>query len=393
MSGPDIRLPGPPLWLLVSLAYTGTLAMHMFVPALSFAADDLGIGSAQVQLSLTVYILGLAVGQLIYGPISDAVGRRPVVVVGILVFAAGSLACALAQNLPALLAGRLLQALGGAGGLTLARAIVRDMAGAGGSQKDISLLNLVMLVGPAVSAVIGSGVAVHAGWRAIFVLLGLMAVLVLAAVIPLLPETARNRKPLRLEQLARDFRTLLGHRRFVCIALGGALGSTSTYGYFAAAPYILQDQLGVAPGNVGYYVGGILVGALGGTYASRYLVGRIRQNTFLLLSSLLAIAAAAAFLASALGGWMSATLVFALTFAMMFAAGCISVTALAASLDTVPSLAGSAAGFFGSAQMAVGGLCTFLVGFGDRHDVSCGVVMLCAAGATFVLLHAGRLRA
>lgn len=392
MSGPEIRLPGPPLWLLVALAYTGTLAMHMFVPALPFAANELGVGSAEIQLSLTIYILGLAVGQLIYGPISDAVGRRPVVIVGVLVFAVGSLACAFAQNLPALLAGRLLQALGGAGGLTLARAIVRDMAGAGGSQKDISLLNLIMLVGPAVSAVAGSAVAVHAGWRSIFLLLGLLALLVLVAVLPLLRETAKSLKPLRLAQLARDFRSLLGNRRFVCVALGGALGSTSTYGYFAAAPYILQDQLGVAPANVGYFVGGILVGALAGTYTSRLFAGRMPQNRFLFLSSLLAIAAAGAFLAAALAGWMSPALIFVLTFIMMFAAGCISVTALAVSLDTVPDLAGSAAGFFGAAQMAVGGLCTYLVGFGSQHDVSCGFVLCGAAMATFVLLRAGRLR-
>lgn len=392
MPGTESRLHGPPLWLLVALAFTGTIGMHMFVPALPFAAAELGIGSAEVQLSLTVYILGLAVGQLIYGPISDALGRRPVVFAGVLIFLLGTLVCAFAPTLPSLLAGRLLQALGGAGGLALARAIIRDTAGAGGSQKDISLLNLVMLIGPAISPVIGSIISVHAGWRGIFLALALLGILVLVAALPLLPETAPYRKPLRFAQLWRDYRMLAGHRRFVCIATGGALGSTSTYGYFAAAPYILQEQLGVAPVNVGYFVGGILIGALSGTFTVRLAAGRMSQNMFLLLSGLLAIASAGAFLLAAIAGWMTPALVFALTLVMMYAAAGISATALAASLDAVPELAGSAAGFFGAAQMGAGALCTFLVGFGSRHDVSCGLMLFGAALVSFSLLHLGRLR-
>lgn len=391
MPEPAARLPGPPLLLLVALATTGTLAMHMFVPALPFAAVELGVGRAEVQLSVGIYVLGLAVGQLIYGPVSDALGRRPVVIAGLLVFFAGSLACAIAPTLPTLLAGRLLQGLGGAGGITLARAIVRDVAGAGGSQRDISLLNLIMLLGPSVSPVAGSMISVYAGWRGIFFLLALIAVLVFIAVLPLLRETAQHRKPLNTGQLRRDFLTLAGNRRFVCVALGGALGSTMTYGYFAAAPYIL-DQLGVLPVNVGYFLGGTSVGALTGTYTSRLRVGRMSQNLFLLLSSLLAVAAAGLFLVAALAGAMNPVLLFAISFALMFAAGCISPTALAASLDTVPELAGSAAGFFGAAQMAVGGLCTVLVGFGSRQDVSCGLVMAGAALISLALLLIGRQR-
>lgn len=392
MRGTESMSVGPPLWLLVALACTGTLAMHMYVPALPFAAAELGVGSAEIQLSLTVYILGLAAGQLIYGPISDALGRRPVVFTGVLIFIVGTVACALAPTLPSLLAGRLLQALGGAGGISLARAMIRDMAGAGGSQKDIALLNLVMLVGPAVSPVIGSMVSVHVGWRGIFMLLAVLGLVVALAAVPLLKETARYRKPLQIRQLFRDFRTLAGHRRFVCIAMGGALGSTSTYAYFAAAPYILQDELGVSPANVGYFVGGILLGAVAGTFCARMLAGRISQNLFLLCSGLLAIATTAGFLAAVVTAVMSPALIFALTLIMMFSAGAISATALSASLDTVPELAGSAAGFFGAAQMAAGALCTFLVGFGSRNDLSCGITLSGAALVTFMLLRLGRSR-
>ncbi|MCB1391145.1 MAG: multidrug effflux MFS transporter [Rhodobacteraceae bacterium] len=384
------RSPKPPLWLLVALASTGTLAMHMFVPALPYAADDLGVGSAAVQLSLTLYVLGLAAGQLAYGPVSDALGRRPVVIAALSIFVLGSLGCAVAQSLPLLLAGRLTQAMGGAGGLALARAIARDAAGPEGSQRDISLLNAVMLIGPAISPVLGGGIAALADWRWIFLVLGLLALGTLAATLVRLPETARHRKPLRLGQMKRDFAVLGRNRRFVCIALGGAMGSTTTYGYFAAAPFILHEQLGVPGGEVGFYVGGILLGALAGTWVSRLRIRVMSQDAFLMLAGLLAIAAAALFLAAAWVGMMTPALIFALTLALMFAAGCISPTALSAALDAVPALAGSAAGLFGAGQMACGALSTFLVGLGTRHDLSCGIVLLGATLVSYALLRLGR---
>lgn len=381
----------PSLGLLVALASTGTLAMHMFVPALPYAAEDLGVGSAAVQLSLTLYVLGLALGQIGYGPVSDALGRRPAVIAALGIFVAGCLLCALAPSLPWLLAGRLTQALGGAGGLALARAIARDAAGPEGSQRDISLLNTVMLIGPAISPVLGAGVAAYADWRGIFLVLGLLALGTLAATLWSLPETARHRKPLRFGQMGRDFATLGRNRRFVCIALGGAMGSTTTYGYFAAAPFILHEQLGVPGGEVGFYVGGILLGALAGTWVSRLRVDHVSRDGFFLLAGLFAIAMAGGFLAAAWTGMMTPALIFALTLGLMFAAGCISPTGLSASLDAVPELAGSAAGLFGAAQMACGALSTFLVGIGPQHDLSCGIVLTGATVLSLILLWLGRL--
>jgi DHA1 family bicyclomycin/chloramphenicol resistance-like MFS transporter len=380
----------PPIWLLVMLACTGTLSMHMFVPALPFAAADLRVGPAEIQLSIAVYVFTLAIGQLVYGPISDALGRRPVVIAGILIFVAGCLICAMAHSLSVLLAGRVLQAAGGAAGLTMARAVVRDVAGDAGSQKDISLLNLIMLIGPAISPVIGSWLAVGAGWRAIFLVLGLSALVLLVVVVLGMAETARRRRPLDLAQVVRDMGQLTTHRRVACIATGGALASTSTYGYFAAAPYILIDQLAVAPAHVGWFVGGALVGAVAGTITSRWRIGRISQNAFLLGAGFVALAAALVFLLTALLGLLTPSLLFVLTLILMFASGCISPTALAASLDTVPDQAGAAAGFFGAAQMAVGGVCTLLVGLAVNQDLSCALTLVGAAAISLFLLWFGR---
>lgn len=380
----------PPLWLLMLLACTGTLAMHMFVPALPATAVDLGLGAAEVQLSIGVYVLTLGIGQLIYGPLSDALGRRPVAMLGVVAFVLGSLACAAAGSLGALLIGRVLQAAGGAAGLTVARAAVRDLAGAGGSQKDIALLNLIMLIGPGVSPVLGAWLAVGLGWRAIFLTLAGAAMVLLLFVIWRLPETVPKRLPFALDRIWREQGALLANRRFVAIATGGALASTQTYGYFAAAPYILTEELGVAPAQTGIYIGGILAGAFCGTLAARLRVGRVSQNHFIFTAAASAVLVAGLFLGLALLGALTPLRVFGLTFALMLSGGAISPTALAASLDSAADRAGAAAGFFGAAQMFAGAVCTALVGLWPVQSVSTAAMLLAASSLSLALLWRGR---
>ena len=128
MSAEPAAKPAPKLWLLVLLALSGTLAMHIFVPALPAAAQDLGAGKAAMQSTISLYILGLAGGQLVYGPLSDGYGRRPALLSGLALYAAASLGAAFAGGVQTLVAARLLQAFGGCAGLVIGRAIVRDTA-------------------------------------------------------------------------------------------------------------------------------------------------------------------------------------------------------------------------------------------------------------------------
>ena len=155
----------PPLWLLTLITLSGTLAMHMFVPALPDAARYLGVGSAAVQGAIGIYILGLAVGQLAYGPLSDALGRRPLLLTGLSLYALGGIAAMLAPNVTFLVAARALQALGGCAGLALGRAMVRDTNTPDEAVRALALLNLMMMVGPGAGAAdrLGPG---GAGWLA-----------------------------------------------------------------------------------------------------------------------------------------------------------------------------------------------------------------------------------
>ena len=142
-----------PLWLLVMITLSGTLAMHMFVPALPDAARALHTNSAAVQATIGIYILGLAFGQLFYGPLSDALGRRPMLMVGLSLYLGAGIVAALAPNVETLVLARLFQALGGCAGLALGRAMVRDTTSADEAVRALALLNLIMMVGPPMAAI------------------------------------------------------------------------------------------------------------------------------------------------------------------------------------------------------------------------------------------------
>jgi DHA1 family bicyclomycin/chloramphenicol resistance-like MFS transporter len=182
--------PSAPLWLLAMLTFTGTLAMHIFVPALPIAAADLGAGFSAMQMTISLYILGLAMGQIIYGPVSDRFGRRPALMAGLAIYVAASVACLMARDANVLIVARLFQALGGSAGLALGRAIVRDTSGETDAARRLALMNLMVTLGPALAPLLGGLLAGDAGWRSIFVLLCALGVVNFALTWRLLPETS-----------------------------------------------------------------------------------------------------------------------------------------------------------------------------------------------------------
>jgi MFS transporter, DHA1 family, multidrug resistance protein len=187
------RTPAPktasPLWLLALITLTGTLAMHIFVPALQLAAHDFAASASTAQLTLSAYIVGLSLGQLTYGPTSDHFGRRPVLIIGMIIYALSSLAAMLAPTMNALILARFIQALGGCAGLVLGRAIVRDNASGNDAARNLSLMNLMVMAGPGLSPLIGSALAATTGWRSIFTALSCLGLANLILIWRLLPET------------------------------------------------------------------------------------------------------------------------------------------------------------------------------------------------------------
>ena len=350
--------PKAPLWLLATVTIVGTLAMHMFIPALPDAARYFGASSAQMQQTITVYIVGLAVGELIYGPMSDALGRRPMLLTGLCLYTVASLWAALAPSASSLVGARLLQALGGCAGLALGRAIARDTATPETAVGNMALLNLMMMIGPGVSPSMGAALDATFSWRAIFAVLAVMGLLTALGVWRLLPETGKPTGQLNWRKVRDDYRTLLGSPRFLGFAIGGGSATTSIYAFIAAAPFIFMDQLHASKTEVGLYLGLLMAGLAIGNALARMLIQRMPLERLMLGGNLLSLLCVIALLLLTLTHHLSVINLLALMMLYTIGSGITSPAALTKALSVHTDLTGSAAGVYGFSQMVVGGLCT-----------------------------------
>ena len=370
-----------PLWLLALLTLSGTLGMHIFAPALSSAARSFNVGAGAMQAAISFYILGLAAGQLIYGPLSDRFGRRPMMMIGLALYTCAGVAAALAPSVHGLVAARLVQALGGSAGLALGRAMVRDSAGPLDSARRLALLNLMMTLGPGLAPALGGALVSTAGWRSILWLLAALGAALLLTSWRLLPETAGRNANANFGELGRNYRALLASPAFLGFSIGGGCATTSMYAFIASSPFILIDELRRPSYEVGLYLAVLIGGVwLGNALASR-LVMRIAVRRLMVLGNLVSVVAALAFLAAVLSGHLSVPTAIAPMFLYTLGAGMASPMALTEAVSVNPHVVGAASGLYGATQMAIGALCTALAAVGQAPALSTAWVL---AGAGVV---------
>ncbi|MFG1279537.1 multidrug effflux MFS transporter [Xanthobacter autotrophicus] len=363
-----------PLWLLALLAFSGTLAMHIFVPALPIAQADLGGGMAAMQLTISLYILGLAGGQLVYGPLADRFGRRPVLMAGLSLYTAAGLAAMLAPSVNALIAARLFQALGGCAGLVLARAIVRDTSAPADTTRRLALMNLMITVGPGMAPLVGGLLADAAGWRSIFLALTLLGVANLLLTWRLLPETGRATEGAAIG-LMESYGQLLRAPAFWGYAVGGGCATTSLYGFVAAAPFIFIGELHQPTARVGSYIALLVLGVWVGSVLASRLIARVSVGRLLVGANGVSVAAAFVLLAVVLCDRLTVPLAIGTVFTFSVGVGTAAPAALAEALSVNPRVAGSASGLYGAMQMAVGALCTALAGVGSDPALAAALVL------------------
>ena len=377
-----------PLWLPALFTLAGTLAMHIFVPALPAAGAELGASDATMQMTVTLYLLGMAFGQLVYGPLSDRFGRRPVLMGGLALYVVGGLAAALAPHAGSLVAARLFQALGGCAGLVLGRAIVRDTTEGSEAARRMALMNLLITIGPGLAPILGGAMNVALGWRSILFLLCALGVATLLCAWRLLPETG-TRETLPKGVLARHYVSLLRSPAFIGLAIGGSCATTAMYGFVAAAPFIYIDQLGRPPLEVGFYLCALISGVWIGSMLARQLVVRLGSECLIRRGNALSLLGALAFLAGTLLGQLSVPLVVASTFLFSLGAGTASPLALTTAIGLNLKVIGSASGLYGFTQMMVGVLCTALVTLGDDPALATALVLTGAGLTAQVALRLG----
>jgi DHA1 family bicyclomycin/chloramphenicol resistance-like MFS transporter len=369
------RLPTVPLWLLALVTFSGTLGMHVFVPALPAAAADLRASAAALQMTVSLYILGLAGGQLIYGPMSDRFGRRPVLMGGLVLYAASGFAAAFAPNVTLLIGARLLQAIGGCAGLVLGRAIVRDTAAPDEAGRRLAMLNLMVTVGPGIAPIVGSMLVATTGWRSILLALAALGIINVICIWLLLPETGKPIATVTDGSIARHYAHLLRSPPFLAYAIGGGCATTSMYAFVAAAPFIFHHQLDRPVHEVGIYLGVLIFGVwIGSAIASR-LLGRVGMDKLLIRANLVSALAALAFLAGVLSGQLSVWLILTTMFVFTVGVGVAAPAALTRAISVDPQVIGSASGVYGFIQMAIGALCTMLAGIGGNPALATAIVL------------------
>jgi DHA1 family bicyclomycin/chloramphenicol resistance-like MFS transporter len=256
--------------LLSFLTALGPLSMDMYLPSLPDIGRALQVPTLQVQLTISSYLFGFAVGQILYGPISDRLGRRPVLLVALIVYALATIGCAAARSIEALIGLRFLQALGGAGAIVLARAVVRDLYSGVRAGRELSLMGAITGVAPIVAPVIGGALQTFFGWRATFVLLVAIAVVVGATAAQLLPETLREpaKAPFSLRAMGAMYRSVAVHRGFLAYLAILTAAFVGLFAWISGAPVVMQTATyGLSPfifgisfalGSAGYVIGTFL---------------------------------------------------------------------------------------------------------------------------------------
>jgi DHA1 family bicyclomycin/chloramphenicol resistance-like MFS transporter len=350
-----------PFLLLVAMTACGTLGMHVIIPALPATARALGMSIGTAQLTITLYLIGLAIGQLLYGPVSDRFGRRPVLLAGLSLFTAASIVTALAPNASVLIAARILQSLGGCAGLVLGRAAVRDGATADKAAGQLALLTLVMAMVPAIAPAIGGYLTAYIDWRASYVLLALFGGTTLAACFLLMPETFTPQGGASARSMVTAYARLLRSRRFLGYAVGGACSTTAFYGFMSASPFIFETQLHQPAQRIGLYYLLLMGGVAAGSFGANRVAGRMPARTALRIANAIGIVGAALFALADVGGVLSVTTVVAPVCLFMMGAGMASPFALAGSVSVNPQAIGAASGMYGFVQMSYGMLCTVVV--------------------------------
>jgi DHA1 family bicyclomycin/chloramphenicol resistance-like MFS transporter len=367
----------PPLWLLGTITLCGTLGIHIFAPALALAVADLRATPVQLQLSISVYVWALAVGQLVHGPMADRFGRRPVLLGGIFLYTVSGVAAAMAGSSDVLIAARLAQALGGCSGMVIARAIVRDVSMNSQAARDLARLNLAILIGPGIGPLIGGVVATAFGWRAVLLVLALLGIVAFLSVLILLQET--NRAGAQRGNIVLHYAALARSRAFLGYALGGGCVTTSWYAFIAAAPFLYQHQFGQSARVTGACLGIVVMGAWVGSFLASRLASASPTQRLLVLGHSLCALFASALCIVMMFDLASAIVVTALMFFYTCGVGLAGPAALAQATAIKPDMAGSASGLYGFFQMVVGAAAAASVSLGSNPGRAAAIALLASA--------------
>ncbi len=352
------------LAVLTAVAWVGGI---MYTPALPAVAAEFQASNAEIQVTLATFMAGFAIGQLAYGSVSDRFGRRPVLLISLVIYGVGTVAVALAPNLGLLSAARVLQAVGAAGGVVLARAVVRDIVTFEGAARGMAILNIGSSIAPALSLVAGGALAAFLGWRGLFWLsAGLIVIFYVVTHFALRetrPPELRTR-PGFIDEV-RGWLTFLRSRVFLTFAVSQALLNSAIFAFVAGGPFFLIDQLGASESMIGILLALFPTGFLFGNLLSTQISGRVSMSNQLWIGALISTVAGALFLALHSVDALGLVIIGVLSFTYTFGVGLHIPNATAGAIEVNPRLSGTGSALYGFITFGATALSSLLVGFID----------------------------
>lgn len=378
---PTRGLPG---WLLLMGALTaiGPFSIDLYLPAFPAIAAGLNVRQGDVERTMAAYLVGLSTAQIFYGPLADRYGRKPPLLVGLSLYIVASLGCALAVDIESLTAWRAVQALGGAAGIVIPRAVIRDHYETQEAARAMSLLLLIMGLAPILAPLVGGQLLLLTGWRGIFGLMLAAGVALMAAMLFIMKESLPPERVIRLHwrTIARNYGELLRHRGFMAHSLAGGLGQAGMFAYIVGSPRVFIELYGVDPQHYGLLFGLNAAGLIAGSQVSARLLRRMAPQTLQRRALVtLALASLAAVLLT-LAGWMTLPLLMLCLIGYMSSQGFVNPNSAALALAEQGKRLGAASALLGTLQLSCGALAGLCVSLwqADTPLPLTGVLAACA---------------
>ena len=381
--------------ILGALATISPFSIDMYLPGFPAIALDLNTTIDQVQLSLTAYLVGIAAGQLLYGPLLDRFGRKRPLYVGLAVYILASIGCAFTESIHALIFMRFLQALGGCAGIVSAQALVRDIFPVNKTAQAFALITLVISVSPMVAPTVGGYVTAHIGWQYVFAILATITLLILTASYFFLPK-GRGADPsvsLKPKAVAKNFYTVIRNPQFLVYAVTGGIASAAPFAYIAGSPSVFMNLYGLTEQQYGWVFALLAFAMIGSTQLNHIILKKFTSEQVIRFALVYQTFMGLLLVAGVYFELFNVYTLIAMMFVFFAGQGITGPNATALSLAPFSKQAGSASALFGSWRLGAGGIISAIVSlFHNNTALPMVATMAACAIVGLIILTLGNFR-